>query len=164
MKRIMFGKKKDKNNNTSRVLKPMKSAKKQNKTTIEAEPPAEPSPPPRITLKRVMTAIILLAVATSAGFAANTFLFHKEEGRRYVARELPYVNLPPEMMKFSFENLPDLYDAFLIFDRQIAPSYQGDRAYRDHRINLPRPESHRRQGEKSLGTAQRKRASRALAG
>lgn len=105
----MFGKKKNKD-------------KKADKGKTEDEAPATPKKPkkkPRVSLKKAFLIVTLLAVLASAGFAGYTFFFKKETGRTYTAQDLPHVNLPREMVKFSFENLPDLYGAFVRFNKEI---------------------------------------------
>jgi len=126
----MIGKKKDKKIEAD--IPPEKSIpgeKKQEKASgrklkdpVKAEPLAEGEKKPkksRKNLKRAIIGVLILAILASAGFMAYKIFSGKKPGRSYVAQELPHITLPAEMMKFSFENFPDLYDAFLLFEIQI---------------------------------------------
>ena len=80
----------------------------------------KPPKKPRKRLKKIIIGILVLAVLGGGGFAGYTFYFKKETtGRQYTEKELSHVTLPPEMIKFSFDNLPELYDAFVQFNDEI---------------------------------------------
>jgi len=126
----MIGKKKDKKVESDtppeKVIpankKQEKASGRKLKTPVRAEPLVEDEKKPkksRKNLTRVIIGVLILAILASAGFMAYKLFFGKKTGRNYVAKELQHITLPPEMMKFSFENLPDLYDTFLLFDIQI---------------------------------------------
>jgi len=116
----MFGKKKKKAEKADSAPEPKKSARAKRKAKDEApETPAKPKKKPRFPLKKAFLIVTLLAVVASAGFAGYTFFLKKETGRTYAAQDLPHVTLPQEMVKFSFDNLPNLYDALVLFNKEI---------------------------------------------
>ncbi|MBI9090403.1 MAG: hypothetical protein JEZ12_14400 [Desulfobacterium sp.] len=122
----MFGKKKNKENTSDTAPEPEKSGKgkpgkgKQKATDETPATTKKPKKKPGFSLKKAFLIVTLLTVLASAGFAGYTFFFKKETGRTYTAQDLPHVTLPREMVKFSFENLPDLYEAFVRFNKEIA--------------------------------------------
>ncbi len=117
----MFGKKKNKENKADTAPEPKKPARGKQKAKNGApETTKKPKKKSGFSLKKAFLIVTLLAVMASAGFAGYTFFFKEETGRTYIAQDLPHVTLPREMIKFSFENLPDLHGAFVRFNREIA--------------------------------------------
>lgn len=117
----MFGKKKNKAKKADTAPESPNPANEKRKGKDEAQAtPEKPKKKRRFPLKKAFLLMTLLAVMASAGFAGYTFFFKKKEtGRTYTAPNLPHITLPQEIIKFSFENLPDLYDAFVRFNREI---------------------------------------------
>lgn len=118
----MFGKKKEKTVESDKGPDPKKTAKK--KPAPPGESPGEKTPSSRSSklrkrLKHIILAMLVLAILAGGGFAGYTFFLNKETGRHYVKKELSHITLPPEMMKFCFENLPDLFDEFQRFSLEM---------------------------------------------
>ncbi len=118
MNRSMLGKKRQK------TVEPDKGPDPEKPVGRLPAPPVEPtgtqSPPPRPPkfrkhLKRLIIAMLVIVVLTGGGFAGYTFFLKKQAGRHYVEKALSHVTLPPEMMKFCFDNLPGLFDEFQRF-------------------------------------------------
>ncbi|MDY0219716.1 MAG: hypothetical protein RBR67_01060 [Desulfobacterium sp.] len=113
----MVGKKKD------APVKPGKEKSEKGRKTREQGPDAEVSTKrPLITkrlLKRITLAILAIALLAGAGLTGYSLLTKENTGRKYVKKELPHVTLPPEMLKFCFDNLTDIYDALQKFSLEI---------------------------------------------
>ncbi|MDD9304528.1 MAG: hypothetical protein HUK40_20165 [Desulfobacter sp.] len=75
----------------------------------------------RFSIKKLIFMVLVLTAADTAGFFAYTWYFSGPgtHSRTYKPMVLAHVNLPPEMLKFSFEHFPDLYDALIVFNGQI---------------------------------------------
>ncbi|MCP4114391.1 MAG: hypothetical protein GY737_03110 [Desulfobacteraceae bacterium] len=117
----MLGKKKKKETKSDKAPEAKKTARGKKKAADEApKAPAKPKKKSRFSVKKAFLIVTLLAVLASAGFAGYSLFFKKETGRIYTARALPHVTLPQEMVKFSFDKLPDFYDTLVLFNREIA--------------------------------------------
>jgi len=106
---------------------------KKDKGQAEADgEPLEETPPPKkkkiITKKRIIILLMLLAIG-ACSFAAYKIFFTGKGADTpvYHATKLPHVNLPEEMLEFSFNHFPDLYVSLvdfngqvILFDREIA--------------------------------------------
>ncbi|ACN15284.1 hypothetical protein HRM2_21860 [Desulforapulum autotrophicum HRM2] len=120
--RCMFGKKKEKTVESDKGPDLKKTAEK--KSSAPGESPVTRGPSPRSLkfrkrLKYIIIAMLVLCVLVGGGFAGYTFFLNKETGRHYVEKELAHITLPPEMMKFCFQNLPDLFDEFQRFSLEM---------------------------------------------
>jgi hypothetical protein len=90
-------------------------------TAIVEEAPL-PAPKKFITKKRIFLLFMGMAVMGAACFLVYTLYLTPKGGENAVYQEmaLPHVQLPPEMLRFSFNNFPDLYAALVSFNTQIS--------------------------------------------
>lgn len=74
----------------------------------------------RFSIKKLLIALVILGVLGGGGYAGYTFFFKaKDPSKRvYKAAPLPHLTLPKEMIKFTFDHFPALYDAFLVFEAE----------------------------------------------
>ena len=105
---------------------PVKAGKekieKQQKTASQESNDEVSTRKPLITkrlLKRIILAILAVALLAGAGFAGYSMFIKKDTERRYVEKDLPHVTLPPEMLKFCFDNLADIYDSLHKFSLEL---------------------------------------------
>ncbi len=118
----MFGKKKEHAVESDKGADPKKPAENilpppgESPGTAETAPR---SPKFRKRLKQIILAVLVMAILGGGGFAGYTLFLKKGTGRHYVEQELSHVTLPPEMMKFCFDNLPDLFNGFQQFSREM---------------------------------------------
>ncbi len=80
-------------------------------------------PKKKSLLKKLIFLLLILLILGGGGFFAYTKFFSgggSEDGRQYQAGTLSHVNLPEEMLKFCFANMPELYDALLIYDAEVS--------------------------------------------
>lgn len=103
---------------------------KNKKTTVAPDAQEEPAPkaPEPDKKKRVFRkwVFILLVSLVTAGAAASVvyilYLTPKGPGgktRAYKPVQLSHVHLPEEMIQFSFEYFPDLFDLMVTYDTQM---------------------------------------------
>ncbi len=108
-----------------------KKAGKKGKETPEPEQ-SQPAPKKKGWLrliKKLIFIVLILGAVGGAGFFVYTTYFTEPDPniRVYKPLALAHVNLPPEMMKFTFDKLPLFYEALVayngeinLFDREIA--------------------------------------------
>lgn len=72
-------------------------------------------------LKKIIFIVLILAALGGAGFFVYTMYFAGPAPgtREYKPAALEHVNLPPEMLKFSFDMFPDLYDALVVYNAEV---------------------------------------------
>jgi len=77
----------------------------------------------RFSIKKIIIILVILGVFGGGGYAGYTF-FIKSGGssgeRVFTAQKMPHLTLPKEMLKFSFDHYPDLYDAFVQYESEMA--------------------------------------------
>ena len=76
----------------------------------------------RFPVKRLVMILLILAAVCVSGFVVYKFWFAAPaDGTApvYTKIELPHVTLPEEMLKFSFTHFPELYKAFVAFNREM---------------------------------------------
>ena len=137
MRMLGFGKKKKKeaDGDASPAEAPDKkeaAAKKKGKAVKDKEPPAVSAaaqkaavPPPkkkRITIKKLIFAVVILGILGGGGYAGYVFFLQKKAPaqRQYRQTAMPHLTLPPEMLKFTFNRFPDLYDSFLAYENEMS--------------------------------------------
>lgn len=67
----------------------------------------------------VLVLLVLVAIGTASYFGVAQYVASKNpnaEKAIYSPIELPHLNLPDEMVRFSFEYFPDLYDTMISFN------------------------------------------------
>ncbi len=75
---------------------------------------------PFFTIKKLIILTVLTIILLGAGFAVYKIYFSKSDDPNvYQAVTLKNVNLPDEMLKFAFDNINDLYFAFVTYDLRI---------------------------------------------
>jgi hypothetical protein len=103
---------------------PEKKAGEKDKTpdTAIAEETPLPTPKKFITKKRIFILFMGMAVIGAACFFVYTLYLspNDSENRIYQQIELPHVQLPPEMLQFSFNYFPELYAALVSFNTQMS--------------------------------------------
>ncbi len=88
--------------------------------------------------KWIFIMLILGGMGGGGYFAYVKFFATPPEGTRiYTSTPMAHVKLPQEMMAFSFEQFPDLYDALVIYTRSTRP--KGLNRSRPGHRNLPTP-------------------------
>ncbi|WP_022669119.1 hypothetical protein [Desulfospira joergensenii] len=71
------------------------------------------------TKKRIFIFVLLLLLGGGAYTGYSLFFAKKPEKLVYTKKKLEHVSLPQEMLKFSFDHFPSLYQAFLSFNSEI---------------------------------------------
>ncbi len=81
-------------------------------------------------LKKFLIFFLLLGIIGALGFLAYTQVFTAKSPDKsiYEPVALAHVNLPPEMLKFCFENFPELYAALRAFNHEIT-LFEGEIAW-----------------------------------
>ncbi|MCG8615373.1 MAG: hypothetical protein MI802_04095 [Desulfobacterales bacterium] len=91
--------------------------------STDIDPFAETAPKKkkRFSIKKLIFILLILGALGGAGFFVYTLWFKapEPEVRQYRQVALEHVNLPPEMLKFSFDQFPALYDALLAFNKEV---------------------------------------------
>jgi len=74
-----------------------------------------------ITKKRIFILLMVLGAIGASSFLVYTLYFTQKgpDNRVYQEIALPHVKLPQEMLTFSFNHFPDLYDSLVNFNTQI---------------------------------------------
>lgn len=102
--------------------------KKENLREIENGDPKsskdEPVKKKRFPIKLIVIILVVLIVVGISGFVVYKLWFsaeskEKDEARIYQKQELSYISLPEEMVVFSFDHFPQLYDAFVTFNSEM---------------------------------------------
>ncbi len=127
-----FGKKKDKNKaednkKSSQKESPEQSAEKTTGETPGGEdiPEQNPSPPKkkkRFSKRLILMLVLVLAAVGGACFVVYFFYFApqgRDSKANYTKIQLEHVNLPEEMLRFSFDYFPDLYGSLIVYNRQM---------------------------------------------
>lgn len=78
----------------------------------------------KFSLKLIIIILLVLIAVGASGFVVYKFWFSApKEGEPvvvvYKKKELPHINLPEEMLEFSFYHFPELYTAFIDFNTEI---------------------------------------------
>ncbi len=82
----------------------------------------KPKKKKRSIIKLILIILLCLIAVGGSGFTVYKLWFSAPtDGQApvYTESELPHVNLPEEMLKFSFDHYPDLYKAMIEFNREI---------------------------------------------
>lgn len=85
-------------------------------------PPAPETPPKkkRFSIKKLLMILVVLIILGGGGYAGYLFFFAEKDPdqRVYSNTPLTHLTLPKEMLRFSFDHFPGLYDAFLVFEAE----------------------------------------------
>jgi len=77
----------------------------------------------RFSKKRLLIILLVLIAVGASSYVVYTLYFTKKnpgsQKATYTILELNHINLPEEMLKFSFEYFPDLYAAMITFNSEI---------------------------------------------
>ncbi|WP_020589016.1 hypothetical protein [Desulfobacter curvatus] len=90
------------------------------KTGDETKPT---KPKKKSLIKKLIIFLLILGILGGGGFFAYTKFFSGsggEDGRVYQPVPLAHVTLPDEMLAFCFTRIPELYDALLAFNGEMA--------------------------------------------
>lgn len=90
--------------------------------SVTTEPAAAPPPKKkRFSIKKILFVFLVLGAIGAAGFFVySTYFTEPDPNQRiYTPVALPHVNLPQEMLKFSFDHFPEVYDSLVIFDKEV---------------------------------------------
>ncbi len=137
-----FGKKKKKKKDVSG--KNPADAQSNEKDAVESDAKSTPRKRKWLNLKKISIVLILLLTIGLLSYAAYKFYinFSKNKSNEVVYKQivLNHVNLPEEMLQFSFYHLPDLYIALVaynheidLFDREIARIEAIGKTYPDQK-------------------------------
>lgn len=98
-----------------------KAKKKKGAPEAEEDAPSSPPKKKRITIKRLFFFMLVPAVIGALAWVGYARFFAEKdpEVRVYKPVELAHVNLPPEMMKFTFDHMQVLYDALVAFNSEM---------------------------------------------
>ncbi len=81
------------------------------------------SPKKRFSIKKIIIILVILGLLGGGGYAGYAFFF-KSGGtateRIFVSTPMPHLTLPKEMLKFSFDHFPQLYDAFVQYETEMS--------------------------------------------
>jgi len=101
-----------------------KKAEKKDKAQDSAMVEEAPLPTKKkfITKKRIFILLMVLIAVGAASFLVYTLYFTPKEPEKRVYQKvgLPHVQLPQEMLVFSFNHFPDLYAGLVNFNAQIS--------------------------------------------
>lgn len=135
-----FGKKNKKQKEDQTLLEPDLKPEAP-KADIQGDPPGSGedagSPPGKKTKKlfqkrspkQLMVFLVLPALVAAAAWVGYAWFFtdQGEKTPEYINIQMPHVSLPEEMRRFCFNQMPDLYSAFVayndtvtVFDHEIA--------------------------------------------
>jgi len=140
-----FGKKKKKAKNKKGVSeKNIADTQQKKKDAVESDTTATPRKKKWLYLKKISIILILLLTIGLSSYAAYKFYidFSKNKSKKVAYKQiaLTHVNLPEEMLQFSFYHLPDLYIALVaynhemdLFDREIARIEAIGKTYPDQK-------------------------------
>ncbi|MCG8563522.1 MAG: hypothetical protein MI747_00395 [Desulfobacterales bacterium] len=89
--------------------------------TAETGEDAKKKEKPKKSLVKKLVLFVLLPAILLAGGGVGYFYFAKGDGDApiYVPIVLEHVKLPEEMLKFTFDQMPEVYDALLIFNAEV---------------------------------------------
>ncbi|MFH2058686.1 MAG: hypothetical protein ABIJ59_07285 [Pseudomonadota bacterium] len=79
----------------------------------------------KISIKLILIIFLVLAAIGGAGFAAYTFFLAPKNSeaqapvQKYKKIELKNLQLPEELLKFSFDYLPDVYSALVTYNNEV---------------------------------------------
>jgi len=99
-------------------------AKGETAKAADPEAPAPAAPPQkkkRFSIKKLIFILLILGAVGGSGYFVYTRYFAGPEPgtRAYKPTPLAHVKLPPEMLAFTFEHFPDLYDALVAFNGEV---------------------------------------------
>ncbi len=89
--------------------------------SVITEPVAAPKKKKRFSIKKILFVFLVLGAIGAAGFFVySTYFTEPDPNQRiYSPVALPHVNLPQEMLKFSFDHFPEVYDSLVIFNNEV---------------------------------------------
>ncbi len=101
-----------------------KTADKASSDTEASLAPAAPAKKKKkFSFKIVIIVLLVLVAVGASGFVVYTFYFSPKNSDEpkpvYKKIELKHVGLPEEILKFSFEYLPDLYQTLIVFNTEM---------------------------------------------
>ncbi|MCK5696315.1 MAG: hypothetical protein KAH62_06945 [Desulfobacula sp.] len=126
-----FGKKKKKNKEEAEASKEDLSEeqeKEENQDELDTPDESEEIKPEKKKKKLpskkliIIALLVLIAVGASSYVVYNLYFTAKDpnsQNATYKKVELKHINLPEEMLRFSFDYFPDLYVAMIIFNSEI---------------------------------------------
>ena len=82
-----------------------------------------PSPPKkRFPIKKIILILVILGLVGGGGYAGYLFFLKSGDpsARVFTAKKMPHLTLPKEIQKFSFNHFPQLYDAFVQYETEMA--------------------------------------------
>ncbi|HCY86957.1 MAG TPA: hypothetical protein DHV36_17635 [Desulfobacteraceae bacterium] len=91
--------------------------------SAETDMPVATAAPPkkRFSIKKLIFVLLILGAIGGSGYFVYTLWFKAPDPgvRQYRKVMLEHVNLPPEMLRFSFDQFPEFYDALVAFNREV---------------------------------------------
>ncbi|MCK5163101.1 MAG: hypothetical protein KAQ72_05265 [Desulfobacula sp.] len=121
-----FGKKKKKDKEEAKASEkdlPKEQEKEESKDEPDAQDTPEKKKKKRFSKKLMVIVLLVLIAVGASSFIVYTLYFTpkdpKAQKEKYEKIELGHINLPEEMLRFSFNHFPDLYIAMITFDEQM---------------------------------------------
>ncbi len=109
----MFGFKKKKG------PEPEKAQEEELDETLEAM--VEKVPKKGTRLKRLIMFVLIPSLVLAGAAFGYVYFFKKNQPdvRVYVSQPLAHVKLPDEMLKFTFDTMPDIYDSLVVYNEEV---------------------------------------------
>lgn len=124
-----LGKKKKKDNKSSKDLPEKKSSKKTGSKASDSPEDKDdskttsPKKKKRFSKKLIFIILIVLIALGASGYVGYTMYFTSDDpldpDAKYETMDLEHINLPMEMMEFTFKHFRELYLSMVAFDKEI---------------------------------------------
>lgn len=117
-----FGKKNKKDKEPSDAASAASSKDTGDQKPAKEEPPKKPVKKKKFTIKKLIVFVLILAALGASGFTVYHFYFSKSSEAEQVYQKtlIPNLTLADEMIEFTFYSMPELYQAFLKFNAEMA--------------------------------------------
>ncbi len=118
-----FGKKKkeEKNDNYEEAIEEVEKSSSKEEGPEKKEKKSKKKK--RFSIKKILIILFVLLAIGGSAYVVYAFYFSGGSGEDkkavYKQITLEHVNLPQEMLQFSFEYLPDLYSAMITYNKEI---------------------------------------------
>ncbi|MCD4719623.1 MAG: hypothetical protein K8S13_07140 [Desulfobacula sp.] len=119
-----FGKKKKKDKEEAKASeKDLPEEKKESKDAPDTQDEPEKKKKKLPSKKLIFIALLILIAVGASSYIVYTLYFTPKDSNpqnaTYKKLELKHINLPEEMLRFSFDYFPDLYVALILFNSEM---------------------------------------------